>query len=162
MQAPFLCKLFASSYKIQYRYFMELFDYVKLIFSNDEKWKDVTSVEKRKNFWMLSRFMSIKHPVQASVLSHFKIDPEAVSDYWHRSMSSLYTGTPGWVYAKTKKKDDTNKKFELPSPEMIKWYCGRNEMSRREFDENIKFFGDDFLKEIRSLEKVLKSQNALD
>ena len=141
---------------------MELFDYMKLVFSDDEKWAKITSIEKRKYFWMLSRFMSIKHPIQANLLSHFKINAESASDYWHKSMSALYTGTPGWIYAKTKKKDDSTKKLDLPSPEMIRWYCNRNEMSRREFDEKAIFFGEEFLKEIRDLEKILKSQMALD
>jgi hypothetical protein len=76
-------------------------------------------------------------------------------------MSSLHSGTPTWIYAKTVKKKDVEKKLDLPSPEMIKWYCDQNEISRRDFDENVKFFGDNFLSDIRSLEKILKSQNAL-
>jgi hypothetical protein len=35
-------------------------------------------------------------------------------------------------------------------------------MSRRDFDENVKFFGDSFLTELRSLEKIMKSQGALE
>ena len=111
---------------------------------------------------MLNRFISIQFPVQVSFLSHYKIDPVAVSDYWHRTLSSKFTSTPKWIYAKTKKKTEKEKELNLPSVEMIRWYCERNEISRREFDENVKFFGDDFLGEIRSLEKILKSQGALE
>jgi hypothetical protein len=141
---------------------IQLFDYIKLVFSRDEKsWKSLKNTDKSRNFFMLNRFMSIKYPVQANMLSHYKINPEAVSDYWHRNMSSLHSGTPTWIYAKTVKKKDVEKKLDLPSPEMIKWYCDQNEISRRDFDENVKFFGDNFLSDIRSLEKILKSQNAL-
>jgi hypothetical protein len=141
---------------------IQLFDYIKLVFSRDEKsWKSLKNTDKSRNFFMLNRFMSIKYPVQANMLSHYKINPEAVSDYWHRNMSSLHSGTPVWVYAKTVKKKDVEKKLDLPSPEMIKWYCDQNEISKRDFDENVKFFGDNFLSDIRSLEKILKSQNAL-
>lgn len=142
---------------------IQLFDYIKLVFSKDEKsWKALKNTDKSRNFFMLNRFMSIQFPVQSSFLSHYKIDPVAVSDYWHRTMSSKFSTTPKWIYAKTKKKADKEKELNLPSNEMIRWYCERNEISRRDFDENVKFFGDNFLSEIRSLEKVLKSQGALE
>lgn len=142
---------------------IQLFDYIKLVFSKDEKsWKALKNTDKSRNFFMLNRFISIQFPVQVSFLSHYKIDPVAVSDYWHRTLSSKFTSTPKWIYAKTKKKTEKEKELNLPSVEMIRWYCERNEISRREFDENVKFFGDDFLVEIRSLEKILKSQGALE
>jgi hypothetical protein len=142
---------------------IQLFDYVKLVFSKDEKaWKELKNTDKSRNFFMLNRFMSIKYPVQANMLSHYKISPEGVSDYWHKSMSALHSGSPSWIYAKTVKKKDIEKKLDLPSNEMIRWYCDRNEISRRDFDENVKFFGESFLGEVRSLEKILKSQGALD
>lgn len=142
---------------------IQLFDYIKLVFSKDEKsWKALKNTDKSRNFFMLNRFISIQFPVQVSFLSHYKIDPVAVSDYWHRTLSSKFTSTPKWIYAKTKKKTEKEKDLNLPSVEMIKWHCERNEISRREFDENVKFFGEDFLGEIRTLEKVLKSQGALE
>jgi hypothetical protein len=142
---------------------IQLFDYIKLVFSKDEKtWKALKNTDKTRNFFMLNRFISIQFPVQASFLSHYKIDPVAVSDYWHRTLSSKFTSTPKWIYAKTKKKADKEKDLNLPSNEMIKWYCEKNEMSRRDFDENVKFFGDSFLTELRSLEKIMKSQGALE
>lgn len=142
---------------------IQLFDYVKLVFSKDEKsWSTLNNTDKSRNFFMLNRFMSIKYPVQSNVLSHYRINPEAVSDYWHRTMSSLYGSTPKWIYAKTKKKNDEAKKLDIPSPEMIRWYCERNEMSRKDFNEHIKFFGENFLSELKSMEKVLKSQGLLE
>jgi hypothetical protein len=142
---------------------VQLFDYLKLVFSKDDKsWNSLSSTDKSRNFFMLNRFMSIKYPVQAGALSHYRINLESVSDYWHRTMSSLYTSSPNWIYAKTKKKNDDAKKLDLPSPEMIKWHCERNEMSRRDFDEHVKFFGESFLSELRSMEKILKSQGLLD
>ena len=135
---------------------------MKLIFSKNEKdWKSLKDTDKSRNFFMLNRFMAIQYPVQAGYLSHYKIDPVAVSDYWHKSLSSKFSSTPGWIYAKTIKKKDIEKKLDLPSPEMIKWYCNKHELSRSEFDQHLKFFGEEFLKEIKSLEKVLRSQGVL-
>jgi hypothetical protein len=138
---------------------IQLFDYIKLVFSKDGKeWKSLKNTDKSRNFFMLNRFMSIKYPIQANMLSHYKINAESVSDYWHRSMSSLHSGTPKWIYTKTLKKKDVEEKQNLPSPEMIKWYCEKNEISRKDFDQQVKFFGEEFTKELRSLEKTLKSQ----
>lgn len=142
---------------------IQLFDYVALVFSRNEKeWEKLKNIDKSRNFFMLNRFMAIQFPTQANLLSHYKIDPEAVSNYWHRAMSSKFNSTPTWIYAKTKKKTEEAKKLDLPSNEMIRWYCEKNEMSRREFNENVSFFSEDFLSDIRSLEKILKSQGVLD
>lgn len=139
-----------------------LFDYTKLIFTaNEKKWKEVTSVDKNRNFFMTNRFLSIKYPVQVSFLSHIKINGSAVSDYWHSTLTKLYNSQPNWIFAKTKKKSVEDKKKNLPSEAMIKWYCQKNEMSRREYDDTVNFFGEDFLNEIRDLEKILKSQGIL-
>lgn len=139
-----------------------LFDYMKLIFSRDEKkWKELSDMDKSRNFFMMNRFLSIHYPVQAHALSLLRINPSAAADYWHRSMSTMHTTVPGWIYAKTKKKDEQEKKMELPSESMIQWYCLKNEMSRKDFMEHVKFFGEGFLKEIRSLEKILKSQGVI-
>jgi hypothetical protein len=141
---------------------IQLFDYVKLVFTGDEKaWEEIKDIDKSRNFFMLNRFMSIKYPVQAAVLSHYKIDSSAVSDYWHRTMKGLYKSTPNWIYAKTKKKDEESKKLDLPSTEMITWFCERHEMTKFDFFTNVKFFGDDFIKELKSLEKILKSQGVI-
>lgn len=141
---------------------IQLFDYMKLVFSKNEKeWKELKDNDKARNFFMLNRFMSIQYPYQVAHLSHYKIDSVAASDYWHRTVSSRYSSTPGWIYAKTVKKKDQEKKLDLPSPEMIKWYCEKNEISRSEFHQNVKYFGESFLKEIKDLEKILKSQGLL-
>ena len=141
---------------------IQLFDYVKLAFSKDEKaWKELNDTDKSRNFFMLNRFMSIKYPVQVHALSLLRTNPVAASDYWHRTMSTLHGTVPTWIYAKTKKKGEEEKKLELPSESMISWYCNKNEMSRKEFLENVNFFGDSFVKEVKSLEKILKSQGVL-
>jgi hypothetical protein len=135
---------------------------MKLVFSKNEKeWKELKDTDKARNFFMLNRFMSIQYPFQAAYLSHYKIDPVAVSDYWHKTMSSRYSSAPGWIYAKTVKKKDQEKKLDLPSAEMIKWHCEKHEISRKEFDQHVQYFGDAFLKEVKDLEKILKSQGLL-
>ncbi len=140
---------------------IQLFDYVKLVFSKNKRdWEEVRDIDKSRNFFMLNRFTSIKFPVQASYLCHYKINPVEVSNHWHRTLSSKFTSVPGWVYAKTIKKKD-EKKIDFPSDEMIKWYCNKNEISRKDFDQQSKLFGEEFLSDIKKLEKTLKSQGLL-
>ena len=139
-----------------------LFDYMKLIFSRDEKkWNELSDMDKSRNFFMMNRFLSIRYPVQVHALSLLRTNPSAASDYWHRTMSTLHDTTPTWIYAKTKKKDEKEKKLELPSDSMIRWWCEKNESSKEDFIQNVNFFGETFIKEIRSLEKILKSQGVL-
>jgi hypothetical protein len=138
---------------------IQLFDYTKLIFTADEKkWKEVTDLDKSRNFFMCNRFLSIKYPVQVAVLSHLKINAPATADYWHSNLTKLYKSVPTWIYAKTKKKEKEEKRREGLSEEMIRWYCQREEMSRKDFELTCKVFGEEFLEELRSMEKVLKSQ----
>ena len=141
---------------------IQLFDYTKLMFTaNEKQWQEVKSTDKNRNFFMMNRFLAIKYPLQVSLLSHYKIDSVAVSDYWHSMLTKLFKSQPSWIFAKTKKKATEDKKKDLPSEAMIKWYCQKNEMSRKDFDQNIKFFGETFLTEIRATEKILKSQGIL-
>lgn len=155
----FFLKLSPSSHII---IMIQLFDYVGLVFSNKEKeWEKLKDSDKARNFFMLNRFLSIKYPVQVHHLSLLRINPSSASDYWHHTMKGLFGSTPKWIYAKTKKKNEEAKKLDLPSEEMIKWYCEKNEISRKEFLLHVKFFGDNFLSEVKSMEKVLKSQGVL-
>jgi hypothetical protein len=141
---------------------MELFDYVKVVFSKNEKaWKELNDVDKSRNFFMLNRFMSIRYPMQALALSPLRVHMPSVSNYWHRTMTQLHGGpVPKWIYAKTLKKN-TDPKVKMPTDKMIRWYCEKNEMSESDFNRHVEFFGNDFLKEILQLEKVLKSQGVV-
>jgi predicted choloylglycine hydrolase len=129
--------------------------------ANEKRWKELKDTDKNRNFFMMNRFLSIKYPVQVSLLSHFRINSAAVSDYWHSVLTKLYKTQPSWIFAKTKKKATEDKKKNLPSEAMIKWWCQKHEISRRDFDDSVNFFGDSFLDEVRDLEKVLKTQGLL-
>jgi len=136
-----------------------LFDYIKLLFTaNEKQWKEVTDIDKSRNFYMTNRFLSIKYPVPVAVLSYIKINAAATADYWHHNLRTLYKSVPPWIYAKTKKKAIEEKRKNGLSEEMIKWYCQKEEIGRKDFDYTVKTFGDSFVNEIADLEKILKSQ----
>lgn len=141
---------------------VELFDFVKLSFiATDKQWSELNDSDKSRNFFMMNRFLSIKFPVQVSVLSHMRINAPSTMDYWHMTLSKLFKSVPPWIYAKTKKKAVEDKKKNLPSEQMVKWYCQKEEMSRKDYECSVTLFGDEFLEEIRGLEKILKSQGLL-
>jgi hypothetical protein len=138
---------------------MDLFEYVKVSFGTDEAaWKKVSNTDKSRNFFMMNRFLSINYPLQVCVLSHLRVDVPSVANYWHRQLSRLFGSTPGWIYTKTKKSSEITKKLNLPSEAMIKWWCNKEMIGRKDFDQAVKFFGEEYLSEIRELEKILKSQ----
>jgi hypothetical protein len=141
---------------------VELFDFVKLTFTaDDKKWSELNTADKSRNFFMMNRFLSIKFPLQVSVLSHMRINAPATMDYWHMTLQKLFKTVPPWIYAKTKKKAAEDKKKNLPSEQMVRWYCQHEEISRKDYDDSIRMFGEEFLGEVRDLEKLLKSQGVL-
>jgi hypothetical protein len=141
---------------------VQLFDFVKLAFTADEEqWSELNDPDKSRNFFMMNRFLSIKYPVQVAVLSHMKIDAPSTMDYWHTTLRKLYKSVPSWIYAKTKKKSTEDKKKNMPSDQMVAWYCQHEEISTKEYMTSVKMFGEPFLSEIRELEKTLKSQGLL-
>ena len=134
---------------------MELKDFIKAVFEKPDEFKEITSSEKARNFFMLQRFMSINFPSQAQAFNHIRVSQSQVVDYWQDSLRKIYTKTPQWVYTKTKKSDKA-KKLELPSEESISYYLEKTKMSRRELNEAIQIMGDSVLDPIRKIEAILK------
>ena len=138
-----------------------LFDFVSLMFSNDQRWKALADNDKNGNYFMMTRFISINYPVQAQTFNHMKINPSNVMDIWHRILPLKHGNkVPHWVYAKTKKKAKEKAKKTV-SLATIKWYCEKEEISQADYAQKLKFFGDDFEAEMISLEKNLKTQGVI-
>jgi hypothetical protein len=136
---------------------MELKDFIKTLFERPEEYKDVTTSEKAKFFFMTQRFCSIAFPIQAQAFNHIRIPQSETMDYWQESMSKLYKKTPGWIYTKTKK-TDKKKKADRPSDEAIEYYLFRMKMSKRELEEAINLFGDKALEPIRRIETIMNEK----
>jgi hypothetical protein len=98
---------------------MQLFDIVKLIFSNKaSEWKSVGRNDKTRNFFMINRIMAINFPVQANQFNKLKVIPAPVVDWWRDTLHTRFTRTPQWIFTKTKKsdsssKDENKKNYEL-------------------------------------------------
>jgi hypothetical protein len=140
---------------------MELFDFIGRIFGDDVKWKEVTAADKRKHFFMTNRFLSIKYPYQVLHLSSVRVSAESTMDYWHSVLSGLFSKTPGWIYAKTIKRKEKQKKISYPTIEMIKWYCRTENLSPLEFEDKERLYGDEFIKYLVEEEKMLREADIL-
>jgi len=138
---------------------MELFDIVKALFSRDE-YKNVTDSEKKKHFFMIQRFMSIKYPLQAYTFGcSLEVNPVAVVDLWHMMiMRGLPTRVPEWIYTKANKSAD--KKAEtvdkiFTDKELTLAYCRRNEIGITEFNMLIDFYPSELKNELTTLKQYV-------
>ena len=81
---------------------MQLFDLVKVMFTNPKKYSDIKNSDKAKNHFMINRFMAINYPEQAQVVNKNGINGIGVIDTW-QFITSRFKKVPGWIYTKTKK-----------------------------------------------------------
>lgn len=133
-------------------------DFTDNLFSKDY-YKNVTDVDKRSNFFMISRQMSCKFPVEACKLSNIYVNKENVMDLWHELMMKLYGGRkPSWLWIFPINKSDDKKldkklvdKFKKFDKEIVIEYCQKHEIGSIDL-EIIKTF--DFENLIADLEKL--------
>ncbi len=124
---------------------MELFDIVKKVFSSDQEWSKVSDLDKKRNFFMINRFMSIEFPQLANQFNRINIESTKALDTWQRILSRRYRKVPGWVFTKTNKSDTKKKKdtsWDIKE-DTIKFYCNRNNIrlliSLRAIEKHIRF-----------------------
>lgn len=133
----------------------KLFDFMKILFEYPDVFKKLKPYEKARHFFMCQRFMSIQHPVQANYLQHTKTNPSEVMNFWHDTMTRLYSKVPGWMYIKTAKAKAKAKKSNANIKEAtIEEYCHRFGYSKRQVRESIEFFGDKMIDELLAFEKM--------
>jgi len=122
---------------------MQLFDLVKLIFTNKQKeWKSVGKIDKSRNFFMVNRIMSIQFPVQANQFNKLKIVPSPVVDWWHDTLSKRFSRPPVWLYTKTNKKESV-KKGELKNLEDVECFIrDKYNVSKRDLETLKTFYPD--------------------
>ena len=135
----------------------KLFDFIKLIFTKHDQYRQVKNYNKKRHQFMLNRFFAIKFPANANALNLNGINPVAVVDGW-ALVASRFRSVPGWIYTKTKKQPKTAKsKAEyIPSDEAIKFFIEKNEIGKREFKELEKFAKDELYTQLQSIEKSMK------
>jgi hypothetical protein len=131
---------------------MELFDILKAFFDN-EKWKEVSSHDKSRNFFMINRMMGIAFPLQSNAFNNTKIDPVSVVDYWKETLSTKYKAPPGWFFTSTKKKEKSVS-FS-PEEDVSEFIRFRYEISSREIKDLGKYFPKEFKEFSKSIKDLL-------
>jgi hypothetical protein len=137
---------------------MELFDFIKVIFEQNNKYESLKSYDKVKHNFMLNRFMSIQYPIQAQMFNRLGISSLGVSDSW-RKVGRQYKRTPGWVFTKLKK-NQKNQKTYSPSPEALNLFLQINQIGEREYKEALQFNQEGVVESLKSIEKQLTSNGA--
>jgi hypothetical protein len=113
---------------------MQLFDLVRVIFTDPKKYKEVKNHDKAKNQFLINRFMAINWPAQAQVLNRNGINGVGVIDTW-QFITSRFKRVPGWIYTKTKKtKKQESLEFKY-SEELVEIYLKVNQISRKDFNQ---------------------------
>ena len=120
---------------------MQLFDLVRVMFTDSKKYKELKNNDKVKNHFMINRFMAINWPSTAQQLNRNGINGIGVIDTW-QFLTSRFKRVPGWIYTKTKKTKAQEKLEFKYSEELVEIYLKVNQISRKDFDQLTKFCPD--------------------
>ena len=132
-----------------------LFNFIKVFFGNNPRYKNVTNYQKQKHRFMMQRFFAIRYPTSANAFNIIGTNPAAVTQVWH-GVARKFTKTPKWIYTKTKAKAKVKNKDFIPSEETVQFYLQRNMMSSRDYQTAMKFAKEDLLKELQTIENARK------
>jgi hypothetical protein len=112
---------------------MQLFDLVKVMFTNPKRYEELKNSDKSKNHFMIQRLMAINWPSESQKMNRNGINGIGVIDTW-QFVTSRFKRVPGWIYTKTKKtKVQESLEFKY-SEELVEIYLKVNEISKRDFD----------------------------
>jgi len=138
---------------------MELFDFIKVIFTNPGEYKKSTPGEKRKHYFMCQRRFAINFPMQANALQHLKINQAAVIDFWHFFLRKQYKYVPGWMYTKgvKKAKKEKEKKIKV-SEKLIDSYASKMKIDKKSIYDALEFYPEDILRELKDYEKIISEK----
>lgn len=136
---------------------MVLFDFINAMFDRNQ-YATIPDSIKRKHFFMVQRFMSIKFPVEADNLNRLGINQIAVMNFWHMILTKRFSRVPGWMYVKSKKSKNSGEKDKIDKfkPDLIKFYIKGKKMDRRDFLFCKELFPDQLYEELKNLEKIVK------
>lgn len=133
----------------------KLFDFIDIMFSDKKSFDKLKPYQKSRHFFMINRFMSIDQPVRANFLQHIKINAAEVINFWQMLMTSRYSRKPNWMFISTKKKKEEKKNRYVEEATILE-YCKKFGYSKRQIEDTIQLFGDKFIEELKTFEKIIK------
>lgn len=137
---------------------MSPFELIKIIIEEPKSYDNISSLEKKKNFFIINRRMAIKFPLQAHVLQHLKIDEVSVIDSWKIFLQKQYNKVPYWMYTKGIKKAQESKENKTNIKEsIIKEFATKNNFDIQSVREALNLFPKEMTKELKQFEKIISS-----
>ena len=134
----------------------KLFDFVKIMFTKPNEYKEIKQHTKKRHHFMIQRFFAIKFPANAQVFNKNGINGASVVDCWNL-VAKRFTTVPTWIYTKTKASSVAKDKNEyIPSEEAVEFFMRKNEIGKREFSELKMFAKKELELELQKLEKSIK------
>ena len=130
---------------------MQLFDLVRIMFTDPNKYAKVKNSDKAKNMFMINRFMAIKHPTTAQSLNKNGINPWAVVDLW-QLVAKRNNRVPGWIWTKTKKAEAAKKTW-TPDKDLANFWMKANNLTQKDLDAAIKYNPEELKKILNNLKK---------
>jgi len=133
----------------------KLFDFIKIMFTDKTAYENVSNNDKRRHFFMLNRFWSIKYPETAQAFNHLKINQANAIDMWFR-LSAQFNRVPGWFYTRTKKsKSNIAKKKLQYSKEAKDMYLQMNNIDSKTLAELEKYYPAELEKELKTIDSQI-------
>jgi hypothetical protein len=137
---------------------MDPFELIKIMFENPEKYKTINIGDKRKNFFIVQRRLSIQYPLQCQALQHIKINDISVTDFWQNFISKQYNKVPYWMFIKGVKKTNEHREKELGVKEnTIREFSIYYNYDIKSVREALLVFPEEMKKEINTFEKTIMS-----
>lgn len=130
---------------------MQLFDLVKVMFTNPKGYAELKNSDKAKNMFMINRFFAIKFPTTAHALNRNGINPWAVVDLW-QLVAKRFGRVPGWIWTKTSK-TSTDKKAWKPDPDLANMWMKIHKLGPKDLEIAIKFNESEMKKIFTDLKK---------
>jgi len=133
-----------------------LFEISKIIFENPTLYKEISKLDKVKNFFMLNRRFAINYPIQSQLFNNLNINQNIAIDIWHQFLSSKYNKQPHWLFIKGVKsaKKEKEKKIKV-SQEVIKKYSEYYNIEIKSINDALTFYNKEFIQELKKFEKLI-------
>lgn len=141
----------------------DIFDYM---FTDIEKFQNLTDYVFEQNFFMLNRTISIKYPRQAQFFNKLGINAAAATKFWQYFLNAKegYGRKPQFLFTKGAKKssdEQAKTRSDKFDKKLIEEYCRHYHLSLKDFKDMLQFFNEETVEDVLRFEKIhSKSEQA--
>ncbi len=135
---------------------MDLFAFTDAMFGPVAEFRLIPDSIKKKHYFMMMRFLSIKHPLEANAFNLITINQVNVLNYFNVIMNRQYKVTPNWIRTPTNK--STKTKIKDFDKEVLEAYMRAKGMCRKDFNFYRELFPDESDAELSRLDKIISEK----